>query len=458
MAVSELPPLGILGSGHIWTEQDVKTLQDIQESLEKITKHYKTSLSAVEKARNAAPMINTATKTRKNILNALNNLDAKDKQNLDKLNTMKSLQISKMNEMVCGTVWDFPCDRAPCGGALCRDKFGNRKCGGPNCNGAMQVAKDALNKANETDTKLKRVAIQLLEAEKQIANIRQIAEDTKLKASRLNKTLSKAMSRIEADKNRSKELIKNVKNFLLGATPGQTKDTQELTPKGLAHRKRTADAGMHKQVQAGMAVVVPPADAGQCRPLLLEPRRNAEGIGGMDSVPVHQCREMSGGKTPEEVDGTVGAEEIEKIANAILDIKLPAAPYDLINMLNKIKKYCDDYKNNKIDLQNQLEEVKKLTQRAKDAKYWSFRLETRESKIFSTTYSNSPSTNTGAGGSTEGTIGATYLCNNDLWNTLWMAKEAGRSKRNDTGLRTSEILYGPMKRGLNLGEETFIGT
>ncbi|CAJ0966254.1 unnamed protein product, partial [Ranitomeya imitator] len=91
-------------------------------------------------------------------------------------------------------------------------------------------------------------------------------------------------------------------------------------------------------------------------------------------------------------------------------------------------------------------------------KYWSFRLETRESKIFSTTYFNSPSTNTGAGGSTDGTTGATYLRNNDLWNTLWMAKEAGRVKRNDTGLRTSEILYGPMKRGLNLGEETFIGT
>ncbi|CAJ0967573.1 unnamed protein product [Ranitomeya imitator] len=69
-----------------------------------------------------------------------------------------------------------------------------------------------------------------------------------------------------------------------------------------------------------------------------------------------------------------------------------------------------------------------------------------------------PTTNTRAGGSTEGTIGATYLRNNDLWNTLWMAKEAGRAKRNDTGLRTSEILYGPMKRGLNLGEETFIGT
>ncbi|CAJ0964119.1 unnamed protein product [Ranitomeya imitator] len=81
----------------------------------------------------------------------------------------------------------------------------------------------------------------------------------------------------------------------------------------------------------------------------------------------------------------------------------------------------------------------------KPTRYWSFRLETRESKIFSTIYSNSPSTKTGAGGSIDGTTGATYLRNNDLWNTLWMEKEAGRVKRKDTGLRTSEILYGPMK-------------
>ncbi|XP_075715525.1 laminin subunit beta-4 [Rhinoderma darwinii] len=280
---------------------------DIQESFDKITIHYKTSLSAVDRARNATPIIKTATKTSKNILNALNNLDAKDKQNFDKLNRMKSLQISKMNEMVCGTVWDFPCDVAPCGGALCRDKFGKRKCGGPNCNGVLSLAKDGLNKANETDTKLKRVAIHLLDAGKQIENIRQLAEDTKLKASRLSKTLSKAMSRIEADKNRSKELIKNVKDFLL------------------------------------------------------------------DSIPVHHCRRQSvlgGGiaKAPQEFDATASPEEIERIANEILAIKLPAAPYDLINMLNKIKKYCDDYKQNKKNLQKQLEEVKALTQRAKDAK------------------------------------------------------------------------------------------
>ncbi|XP_040199485.1 laminin subunit beta-4-like isoform X1 [Rana temporaria] len=285
-------------------KENIVKVKDIQAYVDKITKHYKTSLSAAEKARNATPIIRTASKTRKNILTELSNLDKKDKNNLEKLNKMKSLQISKMNEMVCGTVWDFPCNISPCGGALCRDKFGRRKCGGPDCNGALPIARDGLKKANETDAKLKSVAIHLLEAEKQIQHIRQLAEDTKLKASRLDKTLSKAISRMEADKNRSKELIKNVKDFLL------------------------------------------------------------------DSIPVYQCQGKSGSKPkkPQNVDATINPEEIEKIANEVLAIKLPAAPYDLINILNKIKKMCDEYQQNKKKLQKQLEDVKKLTQQANNAR------------------------------------------------------------------------------------------
>nr|DBA31295.1 TPA: hypothetical protein GDO54_007168 [Pyxicephalus adspersus] len=263
-------------------KENIVKFKDFQASFDKITKHFKTSLSAAEKARNATPTIRTASRTRKNILTALSNLDIKNKLSSEKLNTMKSLQISKMNEMVCGTVWDFPCDISPCGGALCKDKFGKRKCGGPDCNGALPIARDGLKKANETDAKLKSVAIQLLEAEKQIQNIRQLAEDTKLKASRLNKTLSKAINRIEADKNRSKELIKHVKDFLL--------------------------------------------------------------------------------------DATINPEEIEKIANEILAIKLPAAPYDLIKMLSNIKKMCDEYQQNRKNLEKQLKDVNKLTEQANDAK------------------------------------------------------------------------------------------
>ncbi|KAM9311734.1 laminin subunit beta-4 [Gastrophryne carolinensis] len=272
--------LGIIKERKKW--ENILRSKDVQGYFEKIKRHYETSLSAMATQRNATPIIQTASKIRKDILSALSKLDVKDNQNKGKLNKMKSLEISKMNEMVCGTVWDFPCNIAPCGGALCRDKFGKRKCGGPDCNGALPLANDGLKKSNETDTKLKNVAIHLYDAEKQILKIRLLAEDTKVKASRLNKTLNKAISHIGVDTNRSKELIKNVKDFLLAAS--------------------------------------------------------------------------------------INPEEIEKIADEILAIKLPAAPQELINMLNKIKKMCDEYQQNKKNLQKQLEEVKKLTKQAKDAK------------------------------------------------------------------------------------------
>ncbi|XP_018108129.1 laminin subunit beta-4 isoform X2 [Xenopus laevis] len=252
------------------------------DAFDKISKQYSSSVLAGEKLRNVTRITQAAAKTRKHVLTILDNQEGKHKQYSEMLKKMKSLDISKMNEMVCGTVWDFPCDVAPCGGALCRDKSGKRKCGGPNCNGALPLANDALKSANNTDMKLRNISINFLEAEKQINSIRYLAEDTKIKASQLNKTLNKAMGRLEADKMRAKELIKNVKDFLL--------------------------------------------------------------------------------------DSTISPVDIENVVNQILAIKLPAAPYDLIDMLSKIKKYCDSYKENKKSLQNQLEEVQKLNQRAKEAR------------------------------------------------------------------------------------------
>ncbi|KAG8439906.1 hypothetical protein GDO86_005899 [Hymenochirus boettgeri] len=263
-------------------KENANKKKDFTVFFNKISEYHATSTLATDKSQNSTPFIQAAINVRKRVVTLLNNQEAKHKLNSEKINKMKSLDISKMNEMVCGTVWDFPCDIAPCGGALCRDKSGNRKCGGPNCNGALPLAKDALKSANETNIKLKNISINFLKHEKQINNIRLLAEDTKNKAKKLDQSLSKAMNLLEADKKRSKELIKNVKDFLL--------------------------------------------------------------------------------------DVTQAPEEIENIVNQVLAIKLPAAPYDLIEMLNKIKKYCDDFKNNKESLKEQLQEVRNLAIRAKNAR------------------------------------------------------------------------------------------
>lgn len=59
-----------------------------------------------------------------------------------------------MSHQVCGAPGDAPCAESPCGGAGCRDDEGNRHCGGLNCNGAVAVADNALERAKHAEKEL----------------------------------------------------------------------------------------------------------------------------------------------------------------------------------------------------------------------------------------------------------------------------------------------------------------
>ncbi len=55
---------------------------------------------------------------------------------------------------VCGAPGDAPCVDSPCGGAGCRDDEGKRHCGGLNCNGAVAVANNALDRSKHAEKEL----------------------------------------------------------------------------------------------------------------------------------------------------------------------------------------------------------------------------------------------------------------------------------------------------------------
>lgn len=59
-----------------------------------------------------------------------------------------------LSQQVCGAPGDAPCGESPCGGAGCRDDEGNRHCGGLNCNGAVAVADNALERAKHAEKEL----------------------------------------------------------------------------------------------------------------------------------------------------------------------------------------------------------------------------------------------------------------------------------------------------------------
>lgn len=57
-------------------------------------------------------------------------------------------------DQVCGAPGDSPCVESHCGGAGCRDDEGNRHCGGLNCNGAVAMAENALEKSKHAEKEL----------------------------------------------------------------------------------------------------------------------------------------------------------------------------------------------------------------------------------------------------------------------------------------------------------------
>ncbi|XP_059581857.1 laminin subunit beta-4 isoform X1 [Alligator mississippiensis] len=188
---------------------------NLKESFTNIRKYYQTSSSAEEKISGITALIRDSRNTRDKVLAMLDDQASKKIYMLEQLKMIKTPDIHKFNEKICGLPGNLPCVIAACGGALCQDSYGNRQCGGPSCNGALPLSASAVKKAVETDMLLKTLTSWLQEPEKQIGSIRKMAEDTKLRSSQLHGKLKKAKNHIDMDREITKEFIRKVKDFLL---------------------------------------------------------------------------------------------------------------------------------------------------------------------------------------------------------------------------------------------------
>ncbi|XP_061496332.1 laminin subunit beta-4 isoform X2 [Rhineura floridana] len=187
----------------------------LQDFLNKIKNYYQIMLSAGEKINGTKSVIAHGGKTRSNTLTMLDDLASKESAILEQLKTFKTSDIQHLNEKICGLPGNLPCVVADCGGALCRDHQGNRHCGGPNCNGALPISRNAVGVAGQTAMLLNNLTIQMQGLENKIESIGKITEDTKRKALQINGELEKNKNQIEREGKNPKELIKRLKNFLL---------------------------------------------------------------------------------------------------------------------------------------------------------------------------------------------------------------------------------------------------
>uniref|UniRef100_A0AAR2JPG2 Laminin, beta 2 (laminin S) n=1 Tax=Pygocentrus nattereri TaxID=42514 RepID=A0AAR2JPG2_PYGNA len=147
-----------------------------------------------------------------------NRKNAANKRALSDLNAKaQGLDIKKINEKVRAHT---NIERLfPCGGVGCRDDE-RRHCGGLNCNGAVAVAENALERSKHAEKELIKAMGEVEELFKQVADAKSKAQEAKDKAQAALKKASDTKKKVERSNNDLRDLIKQIRGFLMqGADP-----------------------------------------------------------------------------------------------------------------------------------------------------------------------------------------------------------------------------------------------
>ncbi|XP_070687634.1 laminin subunit beta-4 [Pempheris klunzingeri] len=183
----------------------------LEELLDEIEKLHRAFMSDEKRVRNANKAVEDSMDTRQEVKHKLSTCSSRgDLAQLGK--KVKELSVENLNRKVCGGPGKNDC--SGCGGALCGLDQGKRKCGGPNCDGVVPVSQRASDLAERTRDQLISLPSRLQESKNKINDAKQVAQDTKDKAKDLQNRINDGIDSFEREKNKTKELIQRVKNYL----------------------------------------------------------------------------------------------------------------------------------------------------------------------------------------------------------------------------------------------------
>ncbi|NXV84100.1 LAMB1 protein, partial [Atlantisia rogersi] len=123
---------------------------------------------------------------------------------------------------ICGVPGDRSCEEAPCGGALCRDDMGTRRCGGVGCAGALPVSAQAVSSAQNASQQLEVALGQLGVVAQKTQEVQELARGARSRAEEVLGRSQAARSRAEKATAQLRDFIRRIKAFLAeeGADPG----------------------------------------------------------------------------------------------------------------------------------------------------------------------------------------------------------------------------------------------
>ncbi|KAK7893121.1 hypothetical protein WMY93_022273 [Mugilogobius chulae] len=125
---------------------------------------------------------------------------------------VKALSIVSFNKQICGGS-GLGC--SACGGALCLTWLFGRKCGGPDCDGIVSETQEAIDTAQKTQDAINALPLKIQEAKDEMDRVNQTAQETKAQSKNMQDRINSSKEDFEKDKDKIKELIKKVKDYLL---------------------------------------------------------------------------------------------------------------------------------------------------------------------------------------------------------------------------------------------------
>ncbi|NXS28871.1 LAMB1 protein, partial [Pomatostomus ruficeps] len=126
------------------------------------------------------------------------------------------------SSQICGAPGDQSCKHASCGGALCQDSAGTRRCGGIGCAGALPISAQALNSAHNASQQLEVALGQLGVVTQKMQKVQELAQGARSWAEESLGHSQAARSHAEKGTAELRDFIHRIKAFLAeeGADPG----------------------------------------------------------------------------------------------------------------------------------------------------------------------------------------------------------------------------------------------
>uniref|UniRef100_UPI00358E9050 laminin subunit beta-2-like isoform X2 n=1 Tax=Myxine glutinosa TaxID=7769 RepID=UPI00358E9050 len=124
------------------------------------------------------------------------------------------LDLTRLNQQVCGSSGDIPCIDSTCGGIGCMDFDGQAHCGGMGCGGVVTAAASALERSNIGEQEIEKAMVELGNILQQVSAVKHKAIRAKARSQDALRKASIVKQQVQSSGEHLRDLVKQMKEFL----------------------------------------------------------------------------------------------------------------------------------------------------------------------------------------------------------------------------------------------------